>query len=177
MAAARRRPTIGVMRRLAAAIALLALACAMPLAVAQASPDAGITAAQLTSRFKQATGDKLLLNRKISYAGHYKAYDLGVPSIAKKAKYGTFTIHLVTGADVEAEVEDLLADGHTGMLGTPGPSNIYWEQGSSIYGDKYWLAKKRYGANVVLWWIGEKPVKKIDRTFKRLHAALLKVTR
>jgi len=164
------------MRR-SAAVAAVLLSCVTLLGVAQASPSAGITATQLTTRFKQATGDKLLLNKKISYPGHYKAYDLGVPSIAKKGKYGTFTIYLVTGADVETVVTDLLADGHTGVLGTPGSSNIYWEAGSSIYGDKYWLAKKRYGANVVLWWIGSKPVKKIDKTFKRLHTALLKTTR
>jgi hypothetical protein len=159
-----------------AAVAVL-LSCVTVLGIAQASTASGITAAQLTTRFKQATGDKLVLNNKISYPGHYKAYDVGAASIARKAKYGTFTIYLITGTDVEAEVTDLLADGHTGMLGTPGPSNIYWEKGSSIYGDEYWLAKKRYGENVVLWWISSKPVKKIDKTFKRLHAALLKATR
>jgi hypothetical protein len=30
---------------------------------------------------------------------------------------------------------------------------------------------------VVLWWIGEKPVKKTDATFKRLHTVLTKATR
>jgi hypothetical protein len=164
------------MRRFAA-LALLALACMIPLAVASASSGAGITAAQLTSGFKKATGDRLLLNTKVSYAGHYKGYDLGVPTIAKKGKYGTFTIYLVTGADVDADVEDLLSNSYTGTLDTPGPSNIYWEPGTTLYGDKYWLAKKRYGANVVLWWICEKPVKKVDRTFKRLHTTLLKITR
>jgi hypothetical protein len=39
------------------------------------------------------------------------------------------------------------------------------------------MAKKRYGGNVVLWWIGSKPVKKTDKTFKRLHTALLKAAR
>ena len=164
-----------LMRRVAAALVIL-LALSATAAVAQPSGP-GVTAAQLQQRFKKATGDKLLVNRKISYPGHYKAYDVGVPSIARKARYGTFTIYLIAGSDLETDVEDLLADGHTGVLGTPGPSNIYWEQGSSIYGDKYWLAKKRYGANVVLWWIGAKPVMKIDRSFKRLHAALLKATR
>ena len=159
-----------------AAVALLAFALVIPLTVAQASPSSGITAAQLTAGFKKATGDKLLLNRKVSYPGHFRAYDVGVPTIAKKGKYGTFTIYLVTGSDVEADVEDLLADGYTGVLGTPGPSNIYWEAGTSIYGDKYWLAKKRYGPNVVLWWMGEKPVKRVDRTFKLLHRTLLKLT-
>jgi len=164
------------MRRLAA-VALVALACVIPFGVAHAAPEAGITAAQLTTRFKQATGDKLLPNRPLSYAGHYKAYDVGVPSIARKGKYGTFTIYLVTGTDVAAEVEDLLSDAHSGALGTPGPSNIYWEAATTLSGEQYWLAKKRYGTNVVLWWTGEKPVKGIDKTFKRLHAALLKAIR
>jgi hypothetical protein len=164
------------MRRFAA-VALFVLACAIPLAVAQAAPEAGITAAQLTARFKQATGDKLVPNRRMAYAGHYRAFDVGVQTIAKKGKYGTFTIYLVTGADVEDEVGELLADGRTGVLGTPGASNIYWEAGTTLHGDRYWLAKKRYGTNVVLWWYGETSVRKIDKTFKRLHAALLKATR
>ncbi len=147
------------------------------LAVAQASTAPAVTTTQLTARFKQATGDKLLFNKNASYAGHYRAYDVGVQTIAKKGKYGTFTVYLVTGADLETDVTDLLADGHTGVLGEPGPGNIYWEEGSTVYGDKFWQAKKRYGQNVVLWWIGSQPVKKTDRTFKRLHAALTKATR
>ena len=130
-----------------------------------------LTAAQLTTRFKQSTGDRLLVNRNMSNAGHYTAYDAGVTTIARQGKYGTFTAYLVTGADVETEVADLLADGRTGVLGTPGPGKIYWEAGTTIRGDRYWLAKRRYGDNVVLWWIGSKPVNKTDRTFKRLHAA------
>ena len=124
--------------------------------------------------FKKSTGDRLLVNKKMSYPGHYRAYDAGVATIARKGKYGTFTVYLVTGADVEAEVTDLLADGRTGVLGAPGAGSIYWEAGSTLYGDLYWMAKKRYGENVVLWWIGSKPVKKTDKTFKRLHAALMK---
>jgi hypothetical protein len=163
------------MRRFVEALAIL-LAFSTAVAAAQ-TPASGITALQLQTRFKQITGDKLVVNKKSTYPGHYKAYDLGVPTIARKAKYGTFTVYLVTGADVEAEVKDLLADGHTGMLGTPGPGNIYWEEGKTIYGDVYWLAKRRYGGNVVLWWIGSKPMKKTDATWKRLHTTLTKVVR
>ena len=96
-------------------------------ATALAQPSASkVTATKLTTSFRQSTGDRLLLNKKMSYAGHYKAYDVGVASIAKKGKYGIFTVYLVTGTDVEAEVTDLLSDSRTGMLGTPGPGNIYW---------------------------------------------------
>ncbi len=155
--------------------AVAAVVVAVVAATALAQPSASrVTAAQLTTAFKKSTGDKLLVNRKMSYPGHYVAYDAGVATIARKGKYGTFTVYLVTGPDVEAEVTDLLADGHTGVLGAPGAANIYWESGSTVYGDQYWLAKKRYGENVVLWWIGSKSVKKTDKTFKRLHAALLK---
>jgi hypothetical protein len=162
------------MRHAAAALAVLLVTAA---SVALAQAPANVTAAQLTASFKKSTGDKLVLNKKMSYPGHYRAYDVGAVSIARKAKYGTFTVYLVTGSDLEAEVKDLLADGHTGALGTPGAANIYWESGKTIYGDQYWMAKKRYGGNVVLWWIGSKPVKKTDKTFKRLHTALLKAAR
>ena len=104
------------------------------------------------------------------------ALDLGAVTIANKATYGTFTVYVVTGGDVEAQVTGLLADAHTGALGTPAAGNIYWESGTTIYGDRFALAKRRYGANVVLWWIGSKPVKKTDATFRRLHKALTKVT-
>ncbi len=152
-----------------------AVVLALVAATALAQPSASsVTATQLTTAFKKSTGDRLLVNKKMSYPGHYRAYDAGVATIARKGKYGTFTVYLVTGADVEAEVTDLLADGRTGVLGVPGAGSIYWEAGSTLYGDLYWMAKKRYGENVVLWWIGSKPVKKTDKTFKRLHAALMK---
>ena len=39
-------------------------------------------------------------------------------------------------------------------------------------GAEVWMAKKRYGSNVVLWWTTSTPVKKTDVTFKNLHKAL-----
>lgn len=161
-----------VMRRFAAALVVL-LAFSVTAAAAQPSPQS-VTATKLKTTFKAMTGDKLVPNKKFAYPGHYVAFDAGPQSIARKAKYGTFTVYLVTGADVEAEVTDLLADSRTGQLGAPGPGKIYWEAGSTIYGDLYWQAKKRYGQKVVLWWIGSKPVKKTERSFKRLHAVLTK---
>ena len=163
------------MRRFVEALVVV-LAFTTGVALAQA-PAPAIAGAQLTTGFKKATGDKLVVNRKSTYPGHYKAYDLGVPSIARKARYGTFTVYLVTGPDVEVEVTDLLADGHTGVLGERSPGNIYWESGTTVYGDVLWMAKRRYGGNVVVWWIGSKPVKKTDASWKRLHTALTKVTR
>jgi hypothetical protein len=160
------------MRRLPLVCALAALT--LPALCTAAGPS--LTPWQLATRFKQATGDRLVVSPRASYAGHYTALDLGVATISKKARYGTFTVYVVTGPDVEAEVTDLLADGHTGLLGTPGPGNIHWESGRTLYGDRYWLAKRRYGHNVVLWWIGNRPVRKTDATWTRLHRALTKAT-
>ena len=68
------------------------------------------------------------------------------------------------------DVQRLLADGHTGLLGTPGPANIYWESGRYLGGSTFWLAKKQYGANLVLWWYGDQ--KKVNLAFSRLHKPL-----
>jgi hypothetical protein len=161
------------MRRLVLVLATIALVTLV--ATSAAAPTT--TAYQLTTRFKQATGVKLVPNKRSSYTGHYKAYDLGAVTIASKARYGTFTVFLVTGGDVEADVTDLLADSHTGALGTPAAGGIHWESGTTISGERFWQAKKRYGQNVVLWWIGSTPVKKTDASFARLNKALVSATR
>jgi hypothetical protein len=163
------------MTRIAAVVGLV-LVLAVGAGPATAEQSSAVTPAQLVQRFRQATGDRLVLDKVISEAGHYQAYDYGHPSIAKKAKYGTFIVYVVTGADVEAEVRSLLIDAHTGQLGTPGPGRIYWESGTTIHGDRYWMAKRRYGENVVLEWMTESRVRKTDRTFKALHKALTKAT-
>jgi hypothetical protein len=161
-------------RRVVSLVAILALA-ALLTSGSVAAPTT--TATQLTTRFKAATGEKLVASKQMSYAGHYRAYDLGIATAAKKARWGTFTVFLVTGSDVEGEVKGLLADTHTGMVGKPAAGNIYWEAGVSIYGDKYWQAKRRYGPNVVIKWTGSSAQKKTDATWKRLHAALTKATK
>jgi hypothetical protein len=135
-----------------------------------------VSSAQTVTRFQAVTGDRLLVNKRASFPGRYVALDLGAPSISTRGRYGTFTVYVVTAADAEAQIRDLLADGHTGKVGTPGPGNIHWEPGTTLRGDSYWLAKRRYGANVVLWWIGSTPVKKTDATFRRLHKALTATT-
>ncbi len=135
------------------------------------------TATQLTTRFKSATGQKLVVSKQRSYAGHYKAYDGGIQTAVLKARLGTFVVYLVTASDVEGEVTELLSDSHTGQLGTPSAGKIYWEQGVTLYGTKYWQAKRRYGQNVVLTWIAPSGAKKTDATWKRLHAALTAATK
>ncbi len=131
-----------------------------------------VSTTQTVNGFRTVTGDRLLVNKRASFPGRYVALDLGTPSISTRGRYGTFTVYVVTAPDAESQVADLLADGHTGKLGTPGPGNIFWESGSTLRGERYWLAKRRYGANVVLWWIGSTPVRKTDASFQRLHKAL-----
>ena len=145
--------------------------------VAAPSADPTTTTTQLTSRFKAATGEKLLVNKNTSYAGHYRAYDLGVQTPTKRARWGTFTVYLVTAADVDAEVKSVLADTRSGALGAPTAGGIHWEQGATLQGQVYWQAKRRYGQNVVVTWIGSAATKKTDASWKRLHTALTKATR
>ena len=162
------------MRSFAFIVAMLALAALTSTASLASSTT---TATQLTTRFKAATGEKLVPNKQASYAGHYKAYDLGISTAFTRAKWGTVTVYLVTVPDVETEVARLLADTRTGVLGTPSAGNIYWEQGATLQGQAYWQAKRRYGQNVVLKWIGSAGTKKTDASWKRLHKALTAATK
>ena len=162
------------MRPLTAALLVTLVLAA---AVGANAATTGVSAAQLKAGFRTATGERLLVKTPSSYAGHYVAFDLGVQTMFRKARYGTFTIYLVTGPDVDAEVGELLADAHTGALGTPGPGSIYWEHGTGVRGDSYWLAKRRYGSNVVLTWIGINPVKKTDGSWTKLHKTLVAITK
>jgi hypothetical protein len=158
------------MRRAHLRLALLAALVAFAVAVAPASGATALTASQAVARFKAATGSKLLVDKASSYPGHYTALSLS-PSISNQGKYGRFTLYVVAPNDVAGDMRKLLADGHTGALGTPGPSSIYWESGRYLSGGTYWLAKKQYGANLVLWWYGSE--KKVNAAFSRLHKALL----
>jgi hypothetical protein len=154
------------------AVGLAAVTLAVPSGVA--SSETSVTAKQLITRFKAATNPArtLRVNKPISWAGHYDALDL-VSSMSVKAQFGTFRIHLVTSADLETDVTDLLEDAHTGRLGTPDARGIYWEEGRTLRGDPYWLAKKRYGMNLVVWWFGSSEPK-TDPAFNRLNQLLTK---
>jgi len=129
------------------------------------------TAGQVVARFQTLVGAKLVVDRRSTYPEHYTALGV-VQSIGNIGRYGRFTVWVVTSGS-EEDVTQLLADPHTGQLGTPGAASIYWEQGMTIGGDRYWLAKKRYGTNLVLWWYGTE--RKVDARFKRLHRALLAI--
>ncbi len=158
------------MRRAHLRLALLAAFVALAVAVAPASGATALTASQAVARFKAATGSKLAVDARSSYPGHYTALSLS-PSISNQAKYGRFLLFVVGPTDTVGDVRKLLADGHTGALGTPGPSSIYWESGRYLTGGAYWLAKKQYGSNLVLWWYGSE--KKVNAAFSRLHKPLL----
>jgi hypothetical protein len=158
------------MRRAHLSLALLAALVALAVAVAPASGATALTASQVITRFKAATGATLLVDKRSSYPGHYTALSLS-PSISNQGRFGRFTLYIVGPSTTADDVTKLLADGHTGMLGTPGASNIYWESGRYLTGGTYWLAKKRYGTNLVLWWFGSK--QKVDPAFTRVHKPLL----
>lgn len=158
------------MRRARPRLAILTAFAVSAVAVAPASGATALSASQAVARFKAATGAKLLVDARASYPGHYTALTLA-PSISNQGKYGRFTLYVVAPGDVSADVRRLLADAHTGVLGQPGPSNIFWEQGRYLTGGTYWLAKKQYGANLVLWWYGTE--KRVNPAFTRLHRPLL----
>jgi len=159
------------MRRTCLSFALVFALLAFAAAGARASSTPPLTASMVTSRFKAATGAKLLTVRASSYPGHYAALGLP-PSITNQARYGRFVLHVVGPATTTDDVTQLLADGHTGVLGTPGASLIYWEKGRYLTGGTYWLAKKQYGPNLVLWWYGTQ--KKVSPAFSRVHKVVSK---
>jgi hypothetical protein len=151
-------------------VAVLAVVLAFAGAAQAGSRAPGeLSASQVVARFKAATGSRLLVDKRSSYAGHYTALALA-GSISNQGRYGRFTIYVVGPTSRAEDVSQLLADAHTGVLGAPGSSSIYWESGRYLSGERYWLAKKLYGANVVLWWYGTE--RKIDKAFKRLHLPL-----
>jgi len=158
------------MRRAHVLLALPVTLVALAVVVAPATGATTVTASQVVARFKAATGSKLLVDKRSSYPGHYTALSLA-PSISNQGKYGHFVLYVVGTANLADDVRKLLADGHTGVLGAPGPSSIYWESGRYLSGGTYWLAKKEYGANLVLWWYGFE--KKVNAAFSRLHKPLL----
>jgi hypothetical protein len=163
-------------KKSALVVALTAVLAAALSAGASGAPKT-VTVAQLKSSFKKATGQALVVDRTFSSPGRYTAFNLGVQTTTKKARYGTFTIYLVSGGDVAADVEGLLVDPHTDKLGTPAAGGIYWEKDTTIRGDEIWMAKRPYGSNVVLWWSTTSPVRKTDRTWTTLHRALNAATK
>ncbi len=169
------------MRRASFACIATALLATIAIGAVDVRADAELGAASVSTRqtierFRAATGEKLVVDRRASTPGRYDAVGLRFRSASKQARFGIFTIYVVTSEDVETAVTELLADGHTGELGEPDRHGIHWEEGTTLDGDPYWLAKKRYGVNVVLWWFGSDDAT-TDATFRRLDRALRKVTR
>jgi hypothetical protein len=141
-------------------------------AVAPVSAAAPLSASQVAARFDAAAGRKPTVDRRLSRPGHYTALRLS-QSVSNVALYGDFVLWVIGPATLEADVADRLADSHTGVVGVPGAAAIHWEAGTSLSGQPYFLAKKRYGTNVVLWRYG--PTRKVDASFKRLHKLLTKL--
>lgn len=159
-------------------VTALTLASLVAVAVASIANGGGsnVTASQLRSGFKKATGQVLVVDRARSNPGHYTGFNLGVQTAARQARYGTFTIFLVSGGDVAADVQRLLVD-HTGELAAPAKGGIRWEKGVSLTGTEMWTAKRPYGSNLVIWWTTSSPAKKTDKTWQTLHKALTAITK
>ena len=152
----------------AALFSVIAFVAMGPARAATTAPSAtALTQAQVIKRFEKQTGRRL-----VPAPGRSGA--LALPKSATNlAYYGDFALWVVPPGNLENDVARLLTDVHTGELGTPGAAGIYWEKGTYLGGEPYWLGKKRYGANLVLWHYGTTP--KVDPPFKRLHKVLGKV--
>ena len=110
-------------------------------------PGPSLTTWQVSTRFKQATGDKLVSEPKGVLPGALRRpRSRGGDDREEGPLRDVHGLRRHRSPTSRHEVTDLLADGHTGVLGTPGAGNIYWEPGRTIYGDRFWLAKRRYGA-------------------------------
>jgi hypothetical protein len=141
------------------------------LAAGATAAGGAVGVAQAGKRFEAASGFALVRKPLASKPGRYVAFDLGVPTITKTARFGQFTVFVVTAGDRAAAVAELLADRHTGTLGPADARGLRWEQGRTLSGQRIWTAKRRYGANVVVWWVTAAG-KRTDAAFARLHAAL-----
>jgi len=164
-------------KRTGVIVALVAALAATLTTAGASGAGSTVTVAQLKSGFKKATGQTLVADRVRSSPGHYTAFNLGVQTMTKRARYGTFTIYLVSGGDVASDVRSLLADPHTGQVGSPATGGIYWDKGVTMTGSETWTAKRPYGANLVISWSTTSSAKKTDRTWKTLHKALTAVTK
>ena len=147
--------------------------CALALVAAASASSArpSLAPSVVAKALAAATGTRLHVDSRSSVRGHYTAL-VGSQSIAELGAYGRFVVFVVNASSPE-DVDELLANTHTGALGTPGPASVYWEHGTTIGGDGFWLAKKRYGPNLVLWWYGREA--KVTAPFGRLHRVLLRI--
>lgn len=102
------------MKRTSAIVAVLVAVGALLAAGPANAGASNVTVSQLKRGFKKATGQTLVVDRARSNPGHYTAFNLGVQTATRQARYGTFTIFLVSGSDAAGDVERLLADPRTG---------------------------------------------------------------
>lgn len=136
-----------------------------------------VTAKQVIARFRAATGDTLVRDSRGSVRGAYDMVDFGAhPSLGLLGKYGQFFLYVVHSADTEKDVAELLADAHSGQPIAPDARGIRWEYGVSLRGERYWTAKKRYGRNVVMLWLGTSR-KATDRGWERVNGVLNRIVR
>ena len=121
------------------------------------------------ARFKAATGSTLVVDKRYSDPGHYTALSLS-PSISNQGRYGRFMLYVVASATPEDDVHGCSSTGNGHARGGRPFEYLLGERPLSRR-STYWLAKKQYGANLVLWWFGAQ--KKVDAAFSRVHKPLL----
>lgn len=159
-------------RRTITAVAVLALVVAgcgssKPVhAAATATKTPGpISTQQVIDTFRQQTGQHLIRSSKLSddnwsvlsrdYAQDGRAADT----------WGTFSVYVVAHGDTHLLTED--DDGHHIR---PDAQGVYWKKAPDEY---LWVALKRYGANVLLLWIGEhRKSETLNASFDRVDTAL-----
>ena len=133
-----------------------------------------LTAARVLALFKAQTGAKLSRSTLAAPTAGTTRRSCCRSRSRISAVTGTSRSGSSRSGD-QQDVHDLLSDVHTGVLGTHDSSGIYWERASNVYGQTSWLAKKQFGAQIVLWWYGS--ARKADATFVRLQRVLLSVAR
>lgn len=159
-------------RVLAGALALaLALAAAGCGTTAQSDDDQQqaqvVTAAQVVTRFRQATGQPKLRRAPAGEAWEQLGLGLNVPQNLLR-RYGVFSVYVVEPGRPEA-IRSLLANKETRKALARDEAGIYWEYDTL---SRSYVAYKRYAANVVLAWWNEQKTPGTDARWARLDALL-----
>jgi hypothetical protein len=163
------RYPLGPVRRIAllslAVIALTALVgCG---AQSDQSQVVALTPAQVTQRFREATGRPLQPAAVSDPAWDQLGYGLDMPK-SLVDRYGIFNVYVGKPGKTES-LASLLKDKATDRPLARSADGIYWELDSQ---SKTWVAYKRYGGNVVLVWFSGSKQQVADERFERLDSIL-----
>jgi hypothetical protein len=130
------------------------------------------TSAGIVEHFKRETGDTLVPGRVHAAGLESLSTEFSDPQLV--AKYGHFDIYVVTPA---AKVRYLIGADPGEKVEGPDSNGTYWTHTCPpkfVGAPCYWLIQRRYGANVVLSWIGG-AARKTDARFARLTNVLARL--